>query len=79
MIEADEVVDVRMGDKYVGELEDVSRGETVETAKVEKHGASFIMKGDEENRILKRAIEETGRKSVCHSIGLQPMLSRLKA
>jgi hypothetical protein len=68
MIEPNEVIDVGMRDKHVGELEDFSHAETVEAPEVEEHSPPLVVKADEKNGILERSIDETGRESVRHNL-----------
>ncbi len=68
MIEANEVIDVRMRDKHVGELKDLFYAETVDAAEIEEHSPPFIVKADEKDRILERTIDEASRESIGHSL-----------
>jgi hypothetical protein len=57
-----------MRDKYVGEFKDLSHAETAEAAEVEEHSPFLIVKADEENGVLERTVDETGRESVRHNL-----------
>ena len=79
MIEPDEVIDVRMRDKHVGELKDLPHAEAVEAAEVEEHSPSLVVKADEENRVLEHTVDETRRESVRHNLSSTTPASRPQA
>jgi hypothetical protein len=79
VIEPDEMIDVRMGDEHVGQLEDLSHAQRINATEVEEHSPSLIVKPDEENRIFKHTVDETRREPIGHDYGVQPLLHRRKA
>lgn len=58
LVEADEVVDVGVGDEYVAEPQQLARAQGVQVAEVEQHGAAFEHAVDVERRIAEAAVDQ---------------------
>src|SRR5262245_39288794 len=66
VVEADEVVHVRMRDEYVRELEQRRRGLAVDAAEIEQHGAALVSQPHVEARIAKGRVDQTGHERSAH-------------
>jgi len=60
MIETDEMVHVGMGDKDMGDLKDIAWGQSTDIAQVEKQRPVFMAEGNEQGRVLERAVDQSG-------------------
>jgi hypothetical protein len=57
-----------VGDEHVGELKDLSHAQRINATEVEEHSPPLIVKPDEEDRIFKYTVDETGREPIGHNL-----------
>lgn len=66
MIETNEVVEVRMRDEHIRDLEEATRREPAHVAEIEEEGTPFPGKGHVEDRIPEKVVHQEGTEAACH-------------
>ncbi len=66
VIEADEMIDMGMRDKDVGEFVHIAQAESVDPSQVEKQGPALVPKANKQHRVLKWTVDQSGMKGIGH-------------